>query len=161
MARSDYKFSFPFRIRYSEIDGQKIVFNAHYLTFFDTAVTEYFRALPHDYQAEADRTGMDFHTVKSLVEYKKPIEFDEEIDVYVRTGRIGRTSLRFDLEIHGREVEGPNIGAPNMGAPDGGEDLRATGEVVWVHTNQATHKSEQLPEELCAKVIALDGDVAD
>ena len=37
MARSDYRFFYPFRIRYSEIDGQSIVYNSHYLTFFDTA----------------------------------------------------------------------------------------------------------------------------
>ena len=48
MSRSEFKFSFPFRVRYSEVDGQKIVFNAHYLTYFDTAITEYFRALPYD-----------------------------------------------------------------------------------------------------------------
>jgi len=141
VARSDFHFSFPFRVRYSEIDGQQIVFNAHYLTYFDTAITEYFRALPHDYKAEAERTGMDFHTVRSLVEYKKMITFDEEIDVYVRTGRVGRTSLRFDLEIHGA----------------GAEDLRATGEIVWVHTCQKTHTTEPVPDELRQKIAALDG----
>ena len=141
MTRSDFKFSFPFRVRYSEVDGQQIVFNAHYLTYFDTAITEYFRALPHDYKGECERTGMDFHTVKSLVEYKQMITFDEEIDVCVRVGRIGRTSLRFDLEIHGV----------------GQDDLRATGEVVWVHTCQKTHKTEPVPDELRTKIIALDG----
>jgi acyl-CoA thioester hydrolase len=145
MARSDFKFSFPFRVRYSEIDGQQIVFNAHYLTYFDTAITEYFRALPHDYKAMADETGMDFHTVKSLVEYKKMISFDEEIDVCVRVGRIGRSSLRFDLEIHGRDID----------------DLRATGEIVWVHTNQSTHTTEAVPSDLRDKIIALDGEAMD
>lgn len=142
MARSDFRFWFPFRVRYSEIDGQLIVFNAHYLTYFDTAITEYFRALPHDYKTVAEETGMDFHTVRSLVEYKKMITFDEEIDVCVRVGRIGRSSLRFDLEIHGA----------------GQEDLRATGEIVWVHTNQATHTTEPVPDDLRGKIIALDGE---
>ena len=41
MARSDYTFFYPFRIRYSEVDGQSIVYNSHYLTFFDTAIIEY------------------------------------------------------------------------------------------------------------------------
>ncbi|MEC7649574.1 MAG: acyl-CoA thioesterase, partial [Pseudomonadota bacterium] len=44
MAKSDFKFAWPFRVRYSEVDGQMIVFNAHYLTYYDTAITEYFRA---------------------------------------------------------------------------------------------------------------------
>ncbi len=42
---SDYYFSHPIRVRYSEIDGQKIVFNAHYSTYIDVAVTEYFRTV--------------------------------------------------------------------------------------------------------------------
>mgnify|MGYP001822445374 FL=1 len=63
MARRDFSFSHRFRVRYSEIDGQGIVFNAHYLTYFDTAITEYFRWLPYDYKAETKRSGHDFHTV--------------------------------------------------------------------------------------------------
>ena len=43
----------PFRVRYSEIDGQGVVFNAHYLTYFDTTITEYFRALGYDQYADA------------------------------------------------------------------------------------------------------------
>ena len=68
MARSDYSFFFPFRVRYAEVDGQMIVFNAHYLTYFDTAITEFFRVLPYDYQGQVERTGEDYHTVKTLVE---------------------------------------------------------------------------------------------
>ena len=81
MARSEFKFAWPFRVRYSEVDGQRIVFNAHYLTYYDTAITEYFRALPYDYIGQVERTGEDFHTVRTLVEYQQPIEFDEDMDL--------------------------------------------------------------------------------
>ena len=91
MAKSDFKFSWPFRVRYSEVDGQRIVFNAHYLTYYDTAITEYFRVLPYDYMGQVERTGEDYHTVRTLVEYQQPIHFDEDIEVHVRTSRIGRT----------------------------------------------------------------------
>jgi acyl-CoA thioester hydrolase len=141
MARNDFKFFHRFRIRYSEIDGQGIVFNAHYLTFFDQAITEYFRALPYDYKAETARSGHDFHTVKTLVEYAKPIQFDEEIDVCVKAGRIGRSSIRLDFEIHGKDTE----------------DFRASGEVVWVYTNQATHKTAPVAEDLVARLVGLEG----
>tara|TARA_R110002072_G_scaffold132608_10_gene272754 strand:- start:267 stop:707 length:441 start_codon:yes stop_codon:yes gene_type:complete len=142
MARSDFKFAWPFRVRYSEVDGQMIVFNAHYLTYFDTAITEYFRALPYDYRAQVELTGEDFHTVRTLVEYQQPIAFDEDIEVCVRTARLGRSSLTFLLEIH----------------PQGTDELRATGEVVWVNTDQATHKSAAVPQALVDKIIALEGD---
>ena len=45
MHREDFRFFFPFRVRYAEVDGQNVVFNAHYLTYFDTSITEYFRAM--------------------------------------------------------------------------------------------------------------------
>lgn len=141
MGRQDFWFHHPFRVRYSEIDGQSVVFNAHYLTYFDTAITEYCRALGWDYKGETARTGVDFHTVKTLVEYKAPIRFDEEIDVCVRTGRIGRSSLAFALAIYAK------------GAPD---DLRATGEVVWVYTDQATHKTVPVTEALRALIAARE-----
>src|SRR5438445_12442479 len=48
MSREQFWFFHPFRVRYSEIDGQGIVFNVHYLTYFDTTITEYFRALGYD-----------------------------------------------------------------------------------------------------------------
>ena len=145
MARSEFKFAWPFRVRYSEVDGQRIVFNAHYLTYYDTAITEYFRALPYDYMGQVERTGEDYHTVRTLVEYQQPIEFDEDIEVLVRTSRLGRSSLTFLLEIHAKGIE----------------NLRATGEVVWVNTDQETHKSAALPQELIDKLAALEGDNLD
>ncbi len=141
MAKSDFKFSWPFRVRYSEVDGQRIVFNAHYLTYYDTAITEYFRVLPYDYMGQVERTGEDYHTVRTLVEYQQPIHFDEDIEVHVRTSRIGRTSLTFLLEIH----------------PKDQDDQRATGEVIWVNANQATEKSAALPAELVEKIAAFEG----
>ena len=141
MAKSDFKFAWPFRVRYAEVDGQRIVFNAHYLTYFDTAITEYFRALPYDYMGQVDRTGEDYHTVRTLVEYQQPIEFDEDIEVHVRTARMGRTSLTFLLEIHPKDTE----------------DQRATGEVVWVNADQTTHRSTPLPDELVEKISTFEG----
>lgn len=142
MAKADFKFSWPFRVRYSEVDCQKVVFNAHYLTYYDTAITEYFRALPYDYMGQVDRTGEDYHTVRALVEFQQPILIDEDIDVHVRTARMGRSSLTFLLEIH----------------PAGAEDLRATGEVIWVNTDQATHKSAPLPQDVIDRITDLEGD---
>ena len=142
MSKSDFRFAWPFRVRYAEVDGQKVVFNAHYLTYFDTSITEYFQALPFDYMGRVELTGEDFHTVRTLVEYKKPILFNEDIEVHVRVSRVGRSSLTFLLEIH----------------PKGNDDLRATGEVVWVNTDQTTHSSVSVPDELRDLLTAFEGD---
>lgn len=140
--RGDFRFAHPFRVRYAEIDGQGIVFNAHYLTWFDTAITEYLRHLDYDYQGAVRETGNDYHLVKSTVEYKAPIRFDEEVEVAVRVPRIGRSSLVFELAIFGRDEDGP----------------RATGENIWVNTHQATHTTVPVDGDLVTRVRRLEGD---
>jgi acyl-CoA thioester hydrolase len=131
--RKDFWFHHPFRVRYAEVDAQSVVFNAHYLTYFDTAITEYFRTIGYDYYGEVTRTGIDFHTVRSVVEYKAPIRFDEEIEVCVRIAKVGRSSITLALAIF---------------AKGAGDDLRATGEIVWVSTDQKTRKSVPVNEAL-------------
>ena len=142
MSKSDFRFAWPFRVRYAEVDSQKVVFNAHYLTYFDTAITEYFQDLSFDYMGRVEVTGEDFHTVKTLIEYKQPILFNEDIEVHVRVSRLGRSSLTFLLEIH----------------PQGAEELLASGEVVWVNTDQTTHSSVSVPDELRDLLTAFEGD---
>ena len=135
--RGDFWFFWPTRVRYSEIDAQGVVFNAHYLAYFDTAITDYLRALPFRYDLGGDKAaGTDFHLVKSTVEYRAPIRFDQEIEVGVRTGKLGRTSIAFALAIF----------------PKGGADLLSTGEIIWVNTDLKAHKSAPLPEAFVAAV---------
>ena len=43
MARQDFSFFHTLRVRWAEVDMQAIVFNGHYLTYFDVAFTEYWR----------------------------------------------------------------------------------------------------------------------
>ena len=136
MAKSDFKFFFPFRVRYAETDAQGIVFYAHYLTYFDTAINEYLRYLPFNYIEHVRNTGTDFHVIKVVVEFFAPSHFDDEIEVHVRTGRIGRSSMTFLIEIF----------------PKNGETALVKGEVVWVNTDQKAHKSVQLPKELVVKL---------
>ena len=57
--RADFRFFHPHRVRYVELDTQGIVFNAHYLTWYDEAVSDYIRATGWDYQAEVKATGAD------------------------------------------------------------------------------------------------------
>ena len=124
MSREAFWFFHPFRVRYSEVDAQGVVFNAHYLTYFDTTITEYFRALGYDQFADARQSGIDFHVVKSTIEYKAPILFDQELEVAARVAKIGNSSMVFELGIFLK----------------GSGDVLATGEIVWVNTDQTTHR---------------------
>ena len=44
MNRNDFRLLHRLRVRWVEVDLQKIVFNGHYLMYFDTAMADYWRA---------------------------------------------------------------------------------------------------------------------
>ena len=136
MPRSDFQFFHRLRVRYSEIDGQAVVFNARYLDYADLGVAEYFRVLGIPIVPGPETP--EFHAVRAAVDFKKPILLDEEVDIGVRTARIGHTSVTFALELHGK----------------GAEDLRATIELVYVHVDLATKKSQQVPDWVIAAISA-------
>jgi acyl-CoA thioester hydrolase len=140
MSRNIFNFYYSFRVRYSEVDAQGIVFNAHYLTYFDTAMTEYLRHIKYDYVKEVKERNEDFHTVKTLVEYKAPIYFDQIIDVCLKVKKIGTSSLTFYIEVH----------------PNKEDSMRVSGEVVWVNTNQETHSSAPLSKNIIKKIELLE-----
>jgi acyl-CoA thioester hydrolase len=136
MAKSDFKFCFPFRIRYAETDAQGIVFNAHYFTFFDTAIYEYFRQLPFGFVEYVRQTGHDFHTVHVTMDFIAPARFDDQIEVHVKTEKYGRSSLSFALEVYRTREDDPLV----------------RGQVVWVNADQTENKSAPLPHELVEKL---------
>ena len=132
MARGDFDFSHDFRVRYAETDMQGVVFNAHYLTYFDTAITEYVRWIEFDYWGHIKSLGQDFHVVHVDLDFFAPCHFDDQLQVCVRLGKIGASSLTFTVEIF---VEGD-------------DRVRTSGRVVWVNTCQKKNKAEPLPAGL-------------
>jgi acyl-CoA thioester hydrolase len=134
MARDDFTASHRLRVRWAEADMQGIVFNGHYLTYFDVAVTEYWRALGLPYPQTTADSGGELYTVKATVEYHAPARYDDELDLMVRCARIGRSSLTFALEIWR------------------GGDHVASGELVYVHADPQTRRSAPLPERLVGAI---------
>lgn len=81
------------RVRYGECDPQGIVFNAHYLAFFDIALTELWReALPGGYRTMIER-GFDMVVAEATCRYRASAGFDDELDVAVSVAHMGTTSL--------------------------------------------------------------------
>lgn len=140
-SRAEFRFFRPHTVRYVELDTQGIVFNAHYLTWYDEAVSDYIRAAGWDYQAEVKASGADFHVVRGLVEYKVAIGRAARIEVAAKTTRIGRSSITFLPAVF----------------PAEGDTLLATGEIVWVLTDQATRRPTPIPDRLRALLSAYEG----
>ena len=80
------------RVRYGECDLQGIVFNAHYLTYFDTSMTELWRAAYGSYRAMLDR-GIDIVLAEAQLRFRKPARFDDELVVSVAVTHLGETSI--------------------------------------------------------------------
>ncbi len=88
--RPPFKFSAHTRVGFSDTDAQGIVYYGRYLPYFDLARTEYLRHLG----LLMARPGEHDLVMRALsVVYEAPASFDDLIEVYVRTKRIGRTSL--------------------------------------------------------------------
>ena len=125
-------FSYNFRIRYSEVDAQKIVYNSHYLTFLDVSIFEFFNAIGFNQEKYIKDTNNEFHTVKAIVEYKAPAALGDTVEVFTRIKNIGNSSITFQQEIYLLKSN----------------DLIATGEIVWVNTNQDKMKPTRVPDHL-------------
>lgn len=99
MPRPGFAFSTIFRVRYAEIDGQKVVFNSRYLEYADVAVSEFWDWTGVADALGADWTDTDFHVRRSEVDYLKPFVWRDRIEASVRIDRIGTTSIaqRFEL----------------------------------------------------------------
>ena len=136
MAREDFVCAHRLRVRWAEVDMQKIVFNGHYLTYIDTAIADYWREIglpyPHGY---VERYGSDVFLRKATVEYLGSARYDDELTVYCRVAKLGRSSMTFQFEIHRQDDASPLV----------------TAELVYVNADPQM-KAAPLPEEVREKV---------
>ncbi|MCG8642968.1 MAG: acyl-CoA thioesterase [Desulfobacterales bacterium] len=136
MSDNPFRFYFPFRVRYAETDAQGIVFNGNYLTYFDTAIYEYFRELGFDFAKNYQTASADFHTVHIRTDFLAPAHFDDMIHAGIRTGKIGRSSLTFEIVI----------------ASENKDHILVKGTVIWVYVDQESKKSVPLPQDLVNRI---------
>ncbi len=125
-----YRYHERLRVRWSEIDSQHIVFNAHYLTYADTAIAGYWRALGLPYHEAMALLGGDTYLKKSTVEYHASALYDDVLTVGLRCKRMGTSSLVFDANI----VRG--------------DTLLTSIELVYVFADPRTQTSQPIPAPL-------------
>ena len=132
MNRKDFRFSERLRVRWAEIDAQKIVFNGHYLMYFDTAVAGYWRALALPYAETMAKFEGDVFVRKATVDYFGSARYDDVLDVAMRCGRIGSSSMLFS------------------GAVFLADRLLVSCELVYVFADPHTQTSKPVPPALRA-----------
>lgn len=130
MKRTEFRFLDRLRVRWAEIDAQKIVFNAHYLMYFDTAVAGYWRALALPYAQTMEYLGGDLYVRKATVEFEGSARYDDVLDIGVRCARIGNSSILFS------------------GAAFRQDDALVSCELVYVFADPQTQISKPVPQQL-------------
>jgi len=130
MNRQDFRFVHRLRVRWAEVDMQKIVFNAHYLMYFDTAVADYWRALALPYEEAMHLLGGDLYVKKATVEFNASARMDDRLDIGLKCTRIGNSSMTF------------------TGAIFRADELLITCELVYVFADPATQTSKPVPPTL-------------
>ena len=89
----DYVFVHQIRTRFAETDAMGIIHHAAYLPYLEEARVAYLRQLGHPYD-EVRRDGFNFAVIEVAVQYRKPLEFDELVDIHVRAGAVSRATFQ-------------------------------------------------------------------
>ncbi len=96
ITRDEYPHFLSLPLRWTDNDIYGHVNNALYYAFFDTAINEYLIAAGgHDI---VSGNVMAF-TVESHCQYLSPLAFPGLIDVGIRVGKLGNSSVRYELAI--------------------------------------------------------------
>ncbi|MGA9772873.1 MAG: thioesterase family protein [Blastocatellia bacterium] len=139
--KAEFKFNHKLRVRFAETDLQAIVFNGNYLTYYDVAWTEYFRAMGLAWK-DIIATGADTVLARTTMEFKSPARFDDVLEIYTRVSRIGNTSITFDFEIY----------------PEGEERLIGTCSSLYVSVDPKTLRPVRVPDALRLIISEFEGE---
>ena len=137
-ARPPYRFSTRLRVGFDETDAQAVVYYGRYFPYCDRARVEYQRHLGLLHTLPP---GLEFVMRKTQCEYEAPARFDDELEVFIRTAAIGRSSWRVEVAVHERE----------SGV------LLARAEQVMVLIDRAARQPTVVPDSWRAAVEAFEG----
>ena len=127
--RADYCHFQPIITRWHDNDVYGHVNNVTYYSFFDTAVNTYL----------IEVGGLDIHdgevvgfVVSSAGDYFASIAFPERIDIGLRVGKLGNSSVQYELAVF----------------KAGEEDACAAGRFVHVFVDRASNQPVPIPGRL-------------
>lgn len=136
--RNTFRFLHRLRVRWAEVDLQQVVFNGHYLMYFDTAVADYWRALALPYHETMAQLDGDLYVRKATVEYEASARFDDQLEIGVRCERVGNSSITFTCAVFRAE------------------ELLVGGELIYVFVDPASRTSRPVPQALRETLLAYE-----
>ena len=136
-----FKFSARTRVGFSDTDAQGIVYYGRYFPYIDLARVEYHRKLGL-LGMEVGEPGVEFVTRACTIEYDAPAVFDDELEVFIRVARIGRTSATYEAAVYR--------------ARDDVLMVTATQTLVMVDLEE--RKACEIPQELRETIRGFEGE---
>lgn len=137
--RGDYGWWLPIASRWSDCDAYGHVNNAVYYNWFDTALTTL--AIERGILRAPGQTSIGL-CIASGCEFLAPVGFPGTVDVGIRLGRIGNSSLRYELAIFAAGSDTP----------------AAVGHFIHVYVDAATRRSVALTEAQKASMSDLSAE---
>lgn len=140
MARQDFRFHFTVRVRWHEVDPQRVAYAGTYLNWLTTAEAEYFRHLGVAFYRLGELGIFDSVIRRVSLEYLAPARLDEVVEIWARYAHLGRTSLTFQAEMYRQ----------------GEEEPLCRGEMQEVGVHPHTLRPIPIPEELRALIAHFE-----
>ncbi len=128
-SRARYRHFQAITTRWGDNDVYGHVNNVVYYSYFDTVVNTY---LIERGVLDIENSPVIGYAVESLCTFKKPLTYPETIDAGLRVGRLGRTSVRYEIAVFRR----------------GEDEPVATGYFVHVYVDRATRQPVPVPDAM-------------
>ena len=115
----EYEFAHQLRVRFAETDAMGIVHHSRYLPMMEEARVAFLRHIGHPYQEIRDE-GIEMNVLEAWVKYRRPLLFDDVVDVHVQLTSTERASFQMGylLTVDG-EVRATGITAHGAVTPQG------------------------------------------
>lgn len=135
-SRDDYRYFLGIATRWMDNDAYGHVNNVVYYSYFDTAVNGY---LIEAGALDVEKSPAIGLVVETHCQYFSPIAFPDAVRVGLRVGKLGRTSVRYEIGIFR------------------GDEKRASAQGYFVHVyvDRATRRPAPLPRDLHAALLPL------
>ena len=127
--RAGYRHFQRLTTRWMDNDAYGHVNNVVYLSWFDTVVNDF---LIHSEVLDPQRGDVVGFVVETCCRYLSPLAFPQAVDGGLRVGRIGTSSVRYEIAIFA----------------EGADTASAQGHFVHVYVDRATHKPVPLQAQL-------------
>lgn len=136
-------FSLPIVPRYAEVDQQGVVFNGHYLTWFDEASTAFFDHVGLPF-TEFAGWQLDVQVVHAEIDYLAPVRWRDAVRVQTWCASTGRTSFTLQFDVRRRDDDGAEVSV-------------VRGRNVYVVVSTADWTKREVPPRLRAALTSVAG----